>query len=137
MIPTSSRPDANSSSSLAPHGDGVTCVSMTPDGQHAVSGSFDRTLRVWDLEGGACLATFDDHRGAVASLSLTPDGTRAVSGSADHTVRVWDLGDGGCLAVIPASAPVAASAVSDRRVVFGTASGTVAFADLLPLSTPR
>jgi WD40 repeat protein len=92
---------------------------------------------VWDPESGACVATLDGHRDAVARLSLTPDGTRAVSGSADHTVRVWDLGDGGCLAVILAPAPVVASAVSDRRIMFGTESGTVAFADLLPLSTPR
>ena len=37
---------------------GVKAVAVTPDGRRAVSGSDDRTLKVWDLEQGALLATW-------------------------------------------------------------------------------
>jgi WD40 repeat protein len=36
----------------------VDAVAVTPDGRHVVSGSFDRTLRVWDLEDGKEILTF-------------------------------------------------------------------------------
>ena len=36
-------------------------VSVSPDGRRAVSGSADKTLRVWDLESGACLRTLEGH----------------------------------------------------------------------------
>jgi WD40 repeat protein len=31
----------------------VNAVAVTPDGRHVVSGSEDKTLRVWDLAAGA------------------------------------------------------------------------------------
>jgi WD40 repeat protein len=82
---------------LAGHGAGVESVSVTPDGRRAVSGSWDKTLRVWDLESGACLQTLTGQRYRVRSVSVTPDGRRAVSGSDDATLWVWDLESGECL----------------------------------------
>ena len=61
--------------------DGVRSVSVSPDGRRAVSGSDDKTLRVWDLETGQCLRTLEGHRDGVSSVSVSPDGRRAVSGS--------------------------------------------------------
>ena len=40
---------------------GVMAVAVTPDGRRAVSASEDRTLKVWDLEQGALLATLEGH----------------------------------------------------------------------------
>jgi WD40 repeat protein len=85
---------------LAGHTDPVYSVSMSPDGTRAVSGSWDRTVRVWDLETGGCLRTLAGHTDRVYSVSISSDGTRAVSGSNDHTVRVWDLETGACLRVL-------------------------------------
>ena len=82
---------------LEGHGNVVTSVSVTPDGRRAVSGSGDKTLRVWDLESGQCLRTLEGHSDSVESVSVTPDGRRAVSGSGDTTLRVWDLESGQCL----------------------------------------
>ena len=76
----------------------VECVSATPDGRRAVSGSF-QTLRVWDVESGVCLWTLEGHAYGLWSVDLTPDGRRAVS--ADYeTVRVWDLEAGVCLRTV-------------------------------------
>jgi WD40 repeat protein/tetratricopeptide (TPR) repeat protein len=85
---------------LEGHSKGVTSVSATPDGRRAVSGSDDTTLRVWDLETGACLRILIGHEDPVESVSMTPDGRRAVSGSRDKTLRVWDLESGACLRII-------------------------------------
>jgi WD40 repeat protein len=80
------------------HGEGVWCVGLTADGRRAVSGSFDNTLRVWDLDTGQCLRTLHGHgTGRFVCVTITADGRRAVSGSSDYTLRVWDLGTGQCL----------------------------------------
>jgi len=83
--------------SLEGHTDRVWSVSVTPDGRRAVSGSSDESLRVWDLESGACVRTLESHSYGIWSVSVTPDGRCAVSGSGDNTVRVWDLENGECL----------------------------------------
>jgi len=66
-------------------------VAVTADGQRVVSGSIDRTVRVWDLKVGQCLAILIGHTFRVDDIAVTADGRRAVSGSWDRTVRVWDL----------------------------------------------
>jgi WD40 repeat protein/serine/threonine protein kinase len=76
------------------HTDWVRAVALTPDRRCAISGSWDRTLRVWDLESGQSLHTLQGHTDWVNAVALTPDGDRAISGSADRTLRVWDLESG-------------------------------------------
>ena len=82
---------------LEGHAHEVRSVSLSQNGRHAVSGSEDHTLRVWDLETGQCLRTLEGHLDGVNSVSVSPDGRRAVSGSDDTTLRVWDLDSGRCL----------------------------------------
>ena len=82
---------------LAGHTGSVDAVSLTPDGRRAVSGSWDETLRVWDVESGQCLRTLEGHTSLVTAVGLMPDGRRAVSGSWDKTLRVWDVESGQCL----------------------------------------
>lgn len=55
-----------------------------------VSGSYDTTVRVWDILTGACLHVFHAHREKVYSVGYSHELKRAVSGSMDATVRVWD-----------------------------------------------
>jgi len=44
---------------LAGHKDQVTSVAFTPDGKTLASGSYDHTIRLWKVETGECLASFD------------------------------------------------------------------------------
>ena len=54
-------------------------MTLTPDGNRAVSAGFDGTLRVWDVQSGECLRILEGHTERVNSVALTPDGNRAVS----------------------------------------------------------
>ena len=56
------------------------------------SGSADKTIRLWDGDGGAHLGTLIGHGGGVTSLAFHPDGTTLMSGSDDTTIRWWELG---------------------------------------------
>jgi hypothetical protein len=85
---------------LLGHTDGVSSVALLSDGRAAVSGSYDHTVRVWDLASGRCTAVLQGHTGGVSGVALSLDGRVAVSGSGDRTVRVWDLASGRCTAVL-------------------------------------
>jgi len=75
---------------LKGHAIWVTNVSFSPDGRRIVSGSFDKTLKVWDAQTGQETLTLRGHKGYVYDVSFNPDGKRIVSGGYDMTVKVWD-----------------------------------------------
>ncbi|KAN0081238.1 Quinonprotein alcohol dehydrogenase-like superfamily [Tylopilus felleus] len=76
--------------SLQGHTGPVDCVACSPDGIHIVSGSRDKTIRVWNASTGQCVAgPFQGHTDLVKSVAYSPDGIHIVSGSADNTIRVW------------------------------------------------
>jgi len=75
----------------------VTSVSFNHDGTKIVSGSRDRTVRVWNSETGECVLTLEGHTQGVMSVSFNHDGTKIVSGSGDKTVRVWNSETGECV----------------------------------------
>ncbi len=79
---------------LRGHSGEVYALAVTPDGRQVVSGSQDKTLKVWDLEIGSELRTLSGHSGAVWAVAVTPDGRQVVSGSGDKTLKVWDLETG-------------------------------------------
>jgi hypothetical protein len=62
-----------------------------------VSGSDDNTVKVWSVESGECVTTFNGHSRGVTSVSFSPDGASIVSGSWDETVKVWSVESGDCL----------------------------------------
>jgi WD40 repeat protein len=85
---------------IAGHTHDVTSVAYSPDGTRIVSGSKDRTVRVWDAHTGKQLAMLEGHTFWVQSVAFSADGAHIVSGSEDMTVRVWDAHTSKQLAVL-------------------------------------
>ena len=82
---------------LEGHGDSVTSTALSADGLWALSGSKDKTLRLWEMATGRCVRTFEGHTKRVYSVALSADGRWALSGSCDRTLRLWDAATGECV----------------------------------------
>jgi WD40 repeat protein len=76
------------------HSGPVYCVAFSPDGKHIVSGSWDKTLKVWDAKSGHETLSLQGHTSAVLSVAFSPDGKQVVSGGDDKSLRVWDTRSG-------------------------------------------
>lgn len=85
---------AKNSLPLHGHSDRVDVAIFDPSGQHVLTGSTDRTARIWDARTGKLLLTLSGHRAMLTSVSYSPDGTRALTTSVDHTARLWDARSG-------------------------------------------
>lgn len=79
----------------------VTSVSFSPDGRRVLSGSEDKTLRLWDLDKDKCVQMLEGHTDKVTSVSISPDGCWGLSGSGkwDKTLRLWELATGKCIRI--------------------------------------
>ena len=76
---------------LTGHTGWVNSVWFSPDGLTLASGSFDRTIRLWDVLTGRQQQVLTGHTDEVRSVWFGPDGLTLASGSADHTIRLWAL----------------------------------------------
>jgi WD40 repeat protein len=119
---------------LTGHTDFVTAVVVTPDGQCAVSGSKDLTLKLWDLASGTARHTMIGHTNFVTAVAVTADRQWALSGSADCTLKLWDLESGTTRhTLIGHTEAVTAVALTPdgRWALSGTWNGTLKLWDLV------
>src|SRR5207253_6853636 len=61
----------------------VNSLAISADGSQALSGSGDRTLRLWDVETGQHIRSFEGHTAPVRCVAISHDGQFALSGSND------------------------------------------------------
>jgi U3 small nucleolar RNA-associated protein 12 len=70
----------------------VTCVQFVTDGSLVVSGSADKSVKVWSPKFGNCLKSFKAHDGTVSRLALVPGGSHMLfSTGRDGQLALWDL----------------------------------------------
>lgn len=72
------------------HGHFVEDLAISSDGQFALSGSWDGTLRLWDLTSGNTTRRFVGHKKDVLSVAFSADNRQIVSGSRDRTIALWN-----------------------------------------------
>ncbi|MEH1892772.1 MAG: hypothetical protein V7K92_26115 [Nostoc sp.] len=63
-------------------------------GDCIVSGSGDRSIKIWNLQTSGLKTTLSLHTDAVNSVAISPDGKTLVSGSYDNTIKIWNLQTG-------------------------------------------
>jgi len=76
--------------SLTGHNHFVQDIVISSDGQFALSGSWDSTLRLWDLNNGTTTRRFVGHTKDVLSVAFSADNRQIVSGSRDKTIKLWN-----------------------------------------------
>ena len=76
------------------HFEVITSVAFSRDGRFILSGSRDKTVKLWNTATGSMLRSFTGHSNFLKSAAFSPDDRLALSGGEDGTARLWELGTG-------------------------------------------
>jgi dipeptidyl aminopeptidase/acylaminoacyl peptidase len=72
----------------------VTSAAFSPDGERVITGSHDKSARIWDVRTGRALTEQLKHTGRLEAVHFSPDGERVLTASEDGTLRIWDAHTG-------------------------------------------
>lgn len=78
------------------HTNGVTCLQF--DDNILATGSYDATIRIWNIETGEVLTTLRGHTSGIRTLQF--DDSKLISGSFDKTIKIWNWQTGECLSTL-------------------------------------
>ncbi|WP_446342811.1 protein kinase domain-containing protein [Coleofasciculus sp. F4-SAH-05] len=79
---------------LSGHTDEIRAIAISPDGKTLVSGSYDKTIKLWALRLGKPLHNVTGHSHRVTCVAISPNGQILASGSYDKTIKLWSLSTG-------------------------------------------
>jgi WD40 repeat protein/transcriptional regulator with XRE-family HTH domain len=115
-------------------------VVWSPDGRTLAICSYERAIRIFDVEQRRHRATLSGHTSDVNGLAFTPDGSHLLSGSADSTLRVWDVESYQCVRVMQGYAVSLYDldwSPDGTHLVSGGADGVVTIWDIRAEVPPR
>lgn len=73
------------------HEETVYAVALSPDGKLLLTGSFDRSVRLWDVATGKEIRTYAGHQNQVLCVTFAPDGLTFATSGSDNTAKIWDV----------------------------------------------
>jgi WD40 repeat protein len=115
------------SHALQGHQGGVNSVAFAQG--KLISGSADNTIKIWNLETGACTQTLQGHQGGVRSLALAQG--KLISGSFDNTIKIWNLETGACTHTLQGHQSwVNCLAFAQGKLISGSFDNTIKIWDL-------
>ena len=74
----------------------ISAITFTPDNRYLISGSWDSTIRIWDIDSTNCVKALECSSG-IDSLTIDRKGLKLLSGHQDGTVMLWDLATSNCI----------------------------------------
>jgi WD40 repeat protein len=117
------------------HEDHVNSAAFSRDSRRLATCGADRTVRVWQIDSGAC-QELPGHTAEVFAVAFHPDGTRLATGGRDQAVWLWDLARGEQVARLPGHTSFIWSLAFSRdgaTLVSGSGDATVRLWDTAPL----
>jgi cytochrome c len=105
----------------------IVSLTVSPDGNTIASASWDRSIRLWPLNGGGP-RTLNGHDQNVNGVAFSRDGKFLASAAYDATVRIWPLEGSGAPVIVTVPTPLNGVAVApDGEIIAGGANGRVYF----------
>ncbi|KAF9518210.1 hypothetical protein BS47DRAFT_1338479 [Hydnum rufescens UP504] len=110
---------------LRGHADGIMCLQINENLSHPnfpvlITGSYDRTARVWNLETGREVLCLRGHTRAIRAIQF--DEAKLITGSMDRTLKVWNWRTGKCIRTLEGHTEGVVSLAFDANIL---ASGSV------------
>ncbi|XP_005620127.1 CMT1A duplicated region transcript 1 protein isoform X2 [Canis lupus familiaris] len=105
------------------HAGSVRTLFLCEEENFLLSGSYDLSIRFWDLKSGACIRIFNGHQGTITCMDLYKN--RLVSGARDCQVKEWDIETGKCLKTFKHKDPILATRINDTYIVSSCERGLV------------
>lgn len=122
------------------HTRAINSLAFSREGKLLVSGSDDHTLRLWEVETGRELRTFNGHKDNVNKVLFHPNGKWIISGSSDHEIKFWEIETGKLvksytlpeytiisLAIDPTGTYLAAGSYGDSVKVYNTTTDSLVY----------
>jgi dynein assembly factor with WDR repeat domains 1 len=79
----------------------LTNCAFNKNGDRFITGSYDRTCKIWDTAAGEECFTLEGvkgHKNVVYTIAFNnPFGDKVATGSFDRTAKIWDANEGECL----------------------------------------
>ena len=66
-------------------------LAFSPDGKKLITGSYDKTIKMWKFESGGHIKTLIGHINFINCISLSNDGKTIASGGRDQPIRIWNV----------------------------------------------
>ncbi len=130
----SSGQEATATATLRAHTNNITSLVFAPDGRTLASGSWDSTVRLWDVTTGKQLTSFQAATEKIWSVAISADGKWVAAGSDPGIIRIWDVGTGEGRATFAAGLePIRSLAFSSdgKMLASGDDNGAVKLWDLV------
>jgi WD40 repeat protein len=125
------------SKEMAGHSKLINAIAFSQDGRRLASASLDRSVRVWDVATGECLALLTGHTDEVFAAAFHPDGKRLATAGRDRAIWLWDPATREEMARLQGHSSYVwslAFSPDGQTLVSGSGDGTVRLWDTEPLA---
>ncbi|KAM4843349.1 F-box and WD repeat domain containing protein 10B [Thomomys bottae] len=111
------------------HAGSIRTIFLCEEEMFLLTGSYDLSIRYWDLKTGACIRIFYGHQGTITCMNVYKN--TLVSGGKDGQVKEWELHTGNCLRTFKHKDPISAVQISDTYIVSSCERGLIHVWDIV------